>query len=109
MSHYLRLSEFHVRPECEAEFVRIYGSHGDWVRLFHRADGFCGTELLRDQETACRYITVDRWTSEAAYNAFVRRFSGEYHALDAASERLNLAEPPIGSFITVDESAQART
>jgi len=40
--------EFRVKSGHEGEFERIYGPGGDWARLFGRADGFLGIELLRE-------------------------------------------------------------
>lgn len=61
-----------------AEFERVYGPEGDWAQFFRQGHGYVGTELLRDLETAGRYLVVDRWDSTDAYNAFVAEHRDEY-------------------------------
>jgi heme-degrading monooxygenase HmoA len=96
---YLILWEFTVRPERAAEFERAYGTNGDWAKLFARSARYRGTELLRDRETAGRYLTIDRWTSGDAYEAFERRWRAEYDALDGKCETLTLTERRLGGFV----------
>src|SRR5208283_2581720 len=70
--------EFVPKADCEAEFARIYGPGGQWAALFQRAPGFLGTELLRDEKRPERYVTVDRWASEAAFRQFRVQFGEQY-------------------------------
>ena len=44
------------------------------------------------------YLTLDRWASRAAYEAFRARRSGEYRRLDARSEGLTEEETFLGAF-----------
>ena len=44
------------------------------------------------------YLTVDRWASRAAYEAFRDRFSSEYRQLDRRLEELTEEEALIGTF-----------
>ena len=44
------------------------------------------------------YLTLDRWATRAAYEAFRARWSGEYHRLDARSEELTEEEALVGTF-----------
>ena len=64
------LWEFTVPPGRQSEFEAHYGPEGDWVRLFRRATGYLGSELLQDRADPQRYLTVDRWTSPEAWRAF---------------------------------------
>jgi heme-degrading monooxygenase HmoA len=79
---YAIIWEYRVKPEFVDEFVRVYGSNGDWARLFASADGFLGTELRRDDGEPLRFSTVDRWKDESHFRAFKIRFADEYAALD---------------------------
>lgn len=90
--------EFVVRPGCEAAFVDRYGPDGDWARLFGRADGFLGTQLLRDRNDDRRFLTIDRWQSAEAHAAFRRHFEAEYTELDRQLEALTVSERNLGSF-----------
>jgi heme-degrading monooxygenase HmoA len=91
---------FEVAAGRAGDFERIYGADGEWARLFARSAGYLGTELLKDTLRAGRYITVDRWTSVAAFEAFKQEWKAEYAALDRACESLTAAETPLGAFAT---------
>jgi heme-degrading monooxygenase HmoA len=95
---YILVWEFQVAPERRAAFERAYGSNGDWARLFAKAPGFLGAEMLADAEEGGRYLTIDRWDTRAHFDDFKRAFGAEYHALDVALEGLAERETPIGAF-----------
>jgi len=78
--------EFEPDPARVVEFERDYGSEGAWASLFRRGAGYLGTELFRSATDPGRYLTVDRWTSRAAYDAFRGTFGADYAALDAQCE-----------------------
>lgn len=61
-----------------AGFEEAYGPDGEWAQFFRSGAGYIGTELLRDVETAGRYLVVDRWESAEAYNAFAAANREEY-------------------------------
>ena len=69
-SVYAYMWEFHVKDGSEVEFEQAYGSDGEWTQLFRKAEGYLGTELHRDIEAKGRYVTIDYWSSHAAYDAF---------------------------------------
>ncbi|HEU4402848.1 MAG TPA: antibiotic biosynthesis monooxygenase family protein [Candidatus Polarisedimenticolia bacterium] len=92
------LWEFEVKRGSEAEFERAYGSEGDWVRMFRRAAGFLGADLLHDCGTAGRYVTLDRWTTQEAFEACRLGARAEYEALDKRCERLTRKETLLGRF-----------
>jgi heme-degrading monooxygenase HmoA len=89
---------FLVRPGSESAFEAAYGPDGDWVRLFRQAEGYLGTQLLRDLANARRYITIDRWASREAWEAFRAARSAEWDAIDRRGEALTEQEEEIGSF-----------
>ena len=81
---------------CEREFERIYGPDGDWAKLFARAPGYLGTELLRAGDGS--YMTLDRWQDQASFDAFKGAYGDEYLTLDTACEALTLEEAALGIF-----------
>lgn len=95
---YVLIWEYEVDEESAPAFEEVYGPEGDWSRLFDRGEGFSGTELLRDATTPGRYVTIDRWTSEEAFEAFHREWGEEYQVLDALHESLTTAERFLGAF-----------
>jgi heme-degrading monooxygenase HmoA len=97
-SGYVTLWAFNVQPDRKAEFEFHYGPEGTWVRLFRRAPGYLGSELLQDRTDAHRYVTIDRWQSREAWQAFRQHFSGEYERLDHEFEGMTIAEAQLGEF-----------
>jgi len=92
--------EFTVRAERILEFVSAYGSDGEWARLFSRAEGFHGAELLCAADDPHRFLTVDRWESTTRYSEFHEQFGAEYRALDARLAGVTLSEKKVGTFTT---------
>jgi heme-degrading monooxygenase HmoA len=102
MSMYIILWRFRPAVGREGEFERAYGPSGEWARLFGREDGYLGTELLlrRSEDEPREYLTLDRWASRGAYEAFRARRSGEYGRLDRRLEELTEEETLVGAFET---------
>jgi heme-degrading monooxygenase HmoA len=92
---YAILWTYEVTPGREEAFRAAYGPDGDWARLFARAAGFLGVELYGD---GARYLSIDRWATAEAFEAFQERFSAEYAALDAKLAPLTCAQTRLGAF-----------
>ncbi|HEU5305037.1 MAG TPA: antibiotic biosynthesis monooxygenase [Gemmatimonadales bacterium] len=95
---FVRIWQFHVRPEREAEFRVAYGPAGPWARLFERVTGYCGTELLQSAGDPNTYFTLDLWDSAETWAAFLRAWGEDYAALDRRCESLTEAETEVGEF-----------
>jgi heme-degrading monooxygenase HmoA len=91
--------EFEPRAGKEREFEQAYGSHGEWAKLFANSAGYRGTELLKSTSDRT-YITIDRWTSAAAFAAFQQQWRATYAALDRQMESLTESEKRIGEYET---------
>jgi heme-degrading monooxygenase HmoA len=89
---------FRVKPGSEREFERIYGPEGDWEQLMGQAEGYMDTQLLRDLVDLGRYVTIDSWSTIAAYEKFMKEFAAEYEALDEKCELLTEEENFLGTF-----------
>lgn len=74
---------YRVRAEKTEAYLHAYGADGAWVALFRRAGGHISTDLLRDATDPAVFVTIDRWESRVAYDAFRRKFADEYLALDS--------------------------
>lgn len=98
MDSYAYVWEFLVRPEKAMLFERLYGPEGDWVALFRRAEGYIDTLLLKDRDVPSRYVTVDRWESEGAYQRFRKAFADDYRALDERAQELTVRERSLGVY-----------
>lgn len=90
--------EYLVAAESAEAFEQIYSSGGEWAKLFASSDGYLGTSLLRDAVGGGRYLTIDRWSSREAFDAFHAAFPGEYAKLDSLCESLTENERKLGEF-----------
>jgi heme-degrading monooxygenase HmoA len=84
------LWRFRVRPGREAEFEAAYGDAGTWARFFRSGRGFISTELMRGTDGT--YLTIDRWESKAAQQAFREAQARRFAELDAEGSALTLEE-----------------
>lgn len=99
--------EFQVRSGLKSKFEEVYGPDGEWVRFFRQGDGYLGTELHRDVKSPSRYVTIDNWVSQAAYDLFREAHLVEYQRLDAQCEALTERETHLGSFHRVGRSRRS--
>jgi heme-degrading monooxygenase HmoA len=93
---------YEVEPANAEAFEAAYGSDGTWARFFARGDGYAGTELWRAADG--RYLVIDRWRSEAAYEAFLSAHADEYRRRSAAAETLYRSERVLGRFQRASQS-----
>ena len=94
----VRVWRYRVAEPQREEFERRYGADGDWAQLFRLADGYHGTQLLRDPLAPGVYLTLDRWRSDADFQAFLARFGAQYAALDRACDALTSEETDLGQY-----------
>jgi heme-degrading monooxygenase HmoA len=87
---------YRVADAQRARFEAAYGADGAWARLFRLDPGYAGTELLGDGDGV--YLTLDRWTDEAAWDRFKALHGDAYAELDAQMESLTVEEERIGGF-----------
>jgi heme-degrading monooxygenase HmoA len=97
------LWQFQARAGFEQEFEATYGPAGVWARFFQQAAGYRGTQLLRDLKAPGRYVTIDRWTTLAAFDSFRKQHAAEYDAIDRECEHLTAQEIALGSFGVLGE------
>ena len=90
--------EFRVNPRKRRGFERAYGPDGEWATLFRKGKGFLGTELIRDEQDATRYLTLDFWKSRKDYERFRRQNREMYQLIDQRCESLTTRESEVGQF-----------
>ena len=98
---YVIVWEFRVLAGMEKAFEQAYGADGEWARCFRRDRAYIRTDLLRDERDGSRYLTVDVWESESAYEAFRATRIEEYREIDAQCEALTESEREVGRFVAV--------
>ena len=100
---YLILWQYTVHLSRTDPFERTYGPQGEWAALFRRAEGYLGTSLFRQVGGDPTYVTVDRWKSAAAYDAFRTAWESDYRALDERSRTLSAREVRLGIIETGED------
>ena len=98
---YLVIWEFLVRPGTEGRFQQLYEAGGEWSRLFQRADAYLGTDLIQDTRVPQRYLTLDFWASQAAYDRFRQDHVTQYKAIDEKGAALTESEREVGRFCRI--------
>jgi heme-degrading monooxygenase HmoA len=82
----------------EAVFEEQYGPTGAWVELFRRSPDYVETLLLKNRSVPQRYVTVDRWRSEAAFRRFREEQDASYRTLDERSAVFTKQEVCLGEY-----------
>lgn len=77
------VTEYVVKADARGWFELAYGPGGAWSEMTDGCEGFRGTTVLRDEEDPRRYLTVDLWTSEDAWEVAVAEHEEAYAALQA--------------------------
>ena len=95
---FLVIWEFLVKLETRPAFEEVYGSEGDWARLFRQSSEFLGTQLLRDLDRPERCLTLDQWKSRDAFMKFKQSNESAYRILDQQCETLTEHEALVGEF-----------
>ena len=95
---YIIVWEYEVRADRLGAFEALYGPAGAWARLFGQADEYRGTDLYRDTTRPTRYVTIDRWTSPAAFEAYIPTVRQAYQQLDESAAALTVRERRLGAF-----------
>ena len=95
---YMIIWEFQVKANRQRDFEKVYASDGMWAKLFKRGAGYINTELIRDPKRPQRYVTIDRWISSEAYDAFRAKWREDYDALDSYCRGLTDREALLGTF-----------
>jgi heme-degrading monooxygenase HmoA len=89
---------FRVPAASVEAFEHAYGPAGDWAELFARAPGYLGTELLKLDGEDGTYLTIDRWNTEAEFDATRKILEREYAALDRRCEAYTSEETWLGLY-----------
>ena len=92
------LWDYQVASDKRETFVRAYGPGGDWDALFGRAAGFKGLELLADPERPGRFLTIDRWEDQAAFQRFLAELGQDYAEMDDRLQALSTRQTRLGVF-----------
>jgi quinol monooxygenase YgiN len=94
--------QYTINPEHRDSFLSYYNAAGEWVKIFRQAKGYIDTELLESTLSNESFMTIDRWTSEAAYDEFLKEHAVQYGELDRLCAECTIQEKFVGKYVTVD-------
>ena len=103
------IREWLVHKGLEAEFERVFGSDGSWVKLLKSAEGYLGTRLEK-QEYRGFYRVRDSWRSHVDFERFREQrqeaLKGFHQMLEAAGLIVSMFE--IGAYYgsSIDDEDQ---
>lgn len=80
--------ELKVKFKDKEKFEKFYDPKGEWVKFFHKAAGYEGTEVLESGEGDNTFLVIDEWESEEAFNACIQSRKADYALLE---EKANAA------------------
>ena len=102
---FVAIWKFTVAADRVPDFVHVYGPDGIWAELFRRAEGYISTRLVQDRDDKGVFVTIDSWTSQAAYTAFMEDFADAYAAIDRQCEALTEDEVCVAHGETFPQTA----
>ncbi|MEE8118513.1 MAG: antibiotic biosynthesis monooxygenase family protein [Gammaproteobacteria bacterium] len=94
--HYCIFWTYLVKPDQVDAFIRYYGNDGEWAKLFRRQPSYLGTNLYRSQDEPDRFLTVDTWETENAFEEFKSIHWDDYQAMDDVCDDFTREETKLG-------------
>lgn len=91
----VRVWRYEVAVAAREEFEHEYGADGAWAQLFARSEGFVDTVLYAEVGSPGSYLTVDRFSSDAAWERFRVDHDTAYRALGERLCHLTLAQDEV--------------
>lgn len=74
--------ELKVKFKEREKFEQFYDPKGDWVKFFSKSPEYQGTDVLESGEGDGIFLVIDDWSSEEAFNAFVKSRKADYDLLE---------------------------
>jgi heme-degrading monooxygenase HmoA len=90
--------EYEVKPEHVDAFIEAYRPGGLWARLFHRGEGYMGSDLYRSTEHPAQFVTIDRWRSREQCTDFMMKQREAYAAMDEKCDEWTVSEQRLGEI-----------
>jgi heme-degrading monooxygenase HmoA len=101
--------EFVVHEAGRGRFELAFGPGGAWSKLFSRCPGFRGTTVLRDTQTARRYLVVDLWDAAELRQQALADHAAEYADLEATLGQWIESRADLGVFsVLADATVRPR-
>lgn len=74
--------EMKVKFKEREKFEKFYDPKGEWVRFFGKSPEYQGTDVLESGEGDGIFLVIDEWSTEDAFNEFVKSRRADYDLLE---------------------------
>ena len=74
--------ELKVKFKEREKFEKFYDAKGEWVKFFSKSSDYEGTDVLESGEGDGIFLVIDEWSSEEAYNEFIKSRKADYDLLE---------------------------
>ena len=79
---YQLIWELKVKFKEREKFEKFYDPKGEWVKFFSKSHEYQGTDVLENGDGDGIFLVIDEWSSEEAYNEFVKSRKADYDLLE---------------------------
>jgi hypothetical protein len=76
--------QYTVNPICRELFIEHYKADGVWAAFFQQSRQYFGTDFFEVSNNL--FITIDKWSSEAEYESFLKTHQQAYNQIDTLCE-----------------------
>jgi len=97
-TEFVYIWKYIVKPENIYEFLTVYDTKGEWVRLFKKSNDYIQTKLFIDTNNPSSFMTIDYWKNKEARDLFIKTHQTEYEEIDRRCEDLTIKEELIGEY-----------
>lgn len=80
--------ELKVKFKDRDKMEKFYDPKGEWVKFFHKAQGYDGTEVLESGDGDNIFLVIDEWQSEENFNDYIQSRKVDFALLE---EKANAA------------------
>jgi hypothetical protein len=74
--------ELKVKFKERENFEKFYDPKGEYVKFFGKSPEYQGTDVLESGEGDGIFLVIDEWSSEEAFNEFVKNHKAGYDLLE---------------------------
>lgn len=74
--------ELKVKFKEREKFEEFYQPKGEWVKFFSQSPEYQGTDVLESGEGDNVFLVIDEWTSDGAFNEFIKSRKAGYDLLE---------------------------
>ena len=95
--------ELKVKFKERERFEKFYDPKGEWVRFFSKSPDYQGTEILESGEGDGIFLVIDEWSSEVAYDEFVKSWKAEFDLLEEKAKSASRTKKRIWISLNPEE------